>query len=67
MAFSCEKSVYVGVYSGLGRATLPDNAVYEGMFEHGLFNGRGIIEWKDGDRYEGNFKGELSASPGDLA
>lgn len=29
--FASEKKVYIGVYSGFGRATLPDNAVYKGM------------------------------------
>jgi hypothetical protein len=32
----------------------PDNARYEGDYKFGKKNGKGILDFSDGSRYEGN-------------
>ena len=56
-----------------GRWQLPDSATYRGPLVDGLFEGRGILEWANGDRYEGEFhrglfqgRGRLTQADGSL-
>lgn len=46
VACAAEPEVYTGVWDGNGKATLPDNSVYEGEFKKGLFSGKGVLIWK---------------------
>ncbi|MBW1739455.1 MAG: MORN repeat-containing protein, partial [Deltaproteobacteria bacterium] len=36
------------IEDGYFKATLPDSSIYEGYFKGGLFNGHGILVWRDG-------------------
>jgi hypothetical protein len=38
----------------LGIEIWPDNARYEGEYKNGKKNGRGILDFSDGSKYEGN-------------
>ena len=39
--------------NGHGKTALPDSSVYEGEFKNGLFNGKGVLTWRNGNRYDG--------------
>ncbi len=49
-----------------GRWQLPDSATYQGPLVDGLFEGRGTLEWANGDRYEGEFHRGLFHGQGRL-
>ena len=54
------------IEDGYFKTTLPDSSIYEGYFKGGLFNGHGILVWRDGSRYEGEFKDGLMNGKGIL-
>lgn len=43
-----------GKKQGIGQLKLLDGSVYEGRFQHGLFNGVGTFKFADGSFYQGN-------------
>ncbi|RYG98470.1 hypothetical protein EON65_51375 [archaeon] len=45
-----------GEYSGQAIAKLDNETQYEGVFQKGLFHGKGKFTWSDGVTYEGEFK-----------
>ncbi|XP_057289573.1 MORN repeat-containing protein 4-like [Hydractinia symbiolongicarpus] len=60
-----EGDVYEGDWShegkkhGIGQLKLLDGSVYEGRFQHGLFNGVGTFKFADGSFYQGEFSNGL--------
>lgn len=45
-----------GEYTGQAVAKLDNETQYEGVFQKGLFHGKGKFTWSDGVSYEGEFK-----------
>ena len=47
--------------TGKGMMLFEDETLYEGIFsDTGVFNGLGILSYKNGDKLEGNFYGSYS-------
>src|SRR3954471_20385834 len=54
-----------GALDGHGEVTGPDYR-YEGGYREGLKEGRGIYDWKNGDRYEGPFADDRPEGRGEF-
>ena len=53
--------------NGIVKLNLPDRSVYEGTMKDGLFDGKGIIHYGNGDSYEGDFKEGIRDGTGTLS
>ena len=53
-------------FNGMGRYISPDDDVYEGDFKDGFKDGYGVIKFKNGGSYEGEWKEDKQHGKGTL-
>ncbi len=57
---------YVHLKDGHHKIVLPDSAIYDGMVRNGRLEGKGILVWRNGEKYIGEFKNGLRHGQGEF-